>query len=76
MGVWIYTKGETEVIGYFEGRLNGNILEFDWNEPNEGGVLKGKGYIRFELDGSSFTGPWWSEDGKRTGEFKATKIKE
>ena len=76
MGVWVYDKSGSEVIGYFEGRLNGNILEFDWSEPSEGGILRGKGHIRFEPDGRRFVGPWWSEDGKRTGEFRANKLVE
>src|SRR5688572_26607968 len=32
-GVWTYDKDGTWVIGYFEGRLEGNVMAIRWHEP-------------------------------------------
>src|SRR6185503_9628210 len=32
-GVWVYDRSGEEVVGYFSGPLDGNVLQFRWVEP-------------------------------------------
>lgn len=69
-GVWVYERQGAEVVGYFTGTLNGNILEFSWNEPAPaGGQLTGAGYLVFETYGTRFSGRWWTTARDRMGEW-------
>lgn len=67
MGVWLYQRSGQDVIGYFEGTLRGNVLEFTWHEPAQPEDLLGGGYLVFEPGGGQFTGEWWTRDQTRTG---------
>jgi len=69
MGVWVYDREGQEVIGYFQGPLDGNVLEFSWQEPAEPQVLKGAGYLVFDPAGRSFAGRWWTDSRDRSGEW-------
>lgn len=74
MGVWLYDRNETEVIGYFEGKLRGNVLEFNWHEHGEDdSSLTGAGYVSFQADGKGFAGRWWSHDRRRNGLFSGER---
>jgi hypothetical protein len=66
MGVWVYQKEGKEVVGYFSGPLQGNVLNFVWHEP---GDLTGAGYLTFDVNGNSFAGRWWSEGRRRSGHW-------
>jgi len=69
-GVWVYDRGGAEVIGYFAGPLNGNVLEFTWQEPAADGTsLAGAGYLVFDPYGQKFTGKWWTNGRDRQGEW-------
>jgi len=69
-GVWIYDRNGQEVVGYFAGPLNGNVLEFTWQEPGDAGMsLDGAGYIVFDPYGQRFTGKWWTNARDRQGEW-------
>jgi hypothetical protein len=69
MGVWVYDRGGQEVIGYFAGTLNGNVLDFTWQEPADPAPLQGAGYLVFEPDGSRYSGRWWTNARDRSGEW-------
>ena len=73
MGVWLYDRSGEEVIGYFAGKLRGNVLEFDWHERGEPTPLTGAGYISFQADGKGFAGRWWSHDRRRNGLFSGER---
>jgi hypothetical protein len=68
-GVFVYQQGSQEVIGYFAGRLNGNVLEFTWQEPAQTGPLEGAGYLVFDPAGQRFAGRWWTSARDRAGEW-------
>lgn len=69
-GVWIYDRNGQEVIGYFTGPLNGNVLEFSWQEPAADGTsLTGAGYLVFDPYGQRFSGKWWTNARDRQGEW-------
>lgn len=68
-GIWVYDRSGEEVIGYFSGPLDGNVLQFRWVEPATPNDLVGDGYIVFEPDGQTFSGRWWTTDRARGGEF-------
>ncbi len=70
-GVWAYDRDGEEVLGYFFGTLDGNILRFEWEErpaPTPA-PLRGQGYIVFEASGGSFYGRWWTERRDQGGEW-------
>ena len=69
MGVWVYDRAGTEVVGFFSGPLDGNVLNFVWREPTDAEPLKGRGYLVFDPSGASFTGRWWTESQDRSGEW-------
>ena len=73
MGVWLYERGGQEVIGYFAGKLRGNVLEFNWHEYGQPSDLTGAGYISFQSDGKGFAGRWWSHDRRRNGLFSGER---
>lgn len=69
-GVWVYDRQGQEVIGYFGGRLDGNVLEFTWQEPAADGTpLSGAGYLVFDPYGARFSGRWWTTTRDRMGEW-------
>jgi hypothetical protein len=69
-GVWVYDRQGAEVIGYFGGTLNGNVLQFSWQEPGpDGAPLLGGGYLVFDPYGQRFSGRWWTQSRDRTGEW-------
>jgi hypothetical protein len=69
-GVWVYDRSGQEVVGYFAGPLNGNVLEFTWTEPAaDGTALQGAGYLVFDPYGQKFSGKWWTNARDRQGEW-------
>lgn len=69
-GVWVYDRAGQEVVGYFGGALRGNVLEFAWQEPGDGGApLAGNGYLVFDPYGQRFNGRWWTTARDRMGEW-------
>lgn len=74
MGIWLYDRTGQEVIGFFNGALRGNVLEFSWHEPAQPRDLVGAGFLVFEPDGSRFTGTWWTRDQSRTGDWNGWRI--
>jgi len=68
-GAWRYERGGQEVIGLFAGRLNGNVLQFNWQEPGQPRPLQGSGYLVFNPDGSRFDGKWWTANRDRSGDW-------
>lgn len=72
-GVWVYQRGGQEVIGYFEGALRGNVLQFTWNEPADPAPMTGAGYLVFKTDGASFSGRWWTESKDHSGDWSGTR---
>jgi len=71
-GVWMYKRGGQDVIGYFAGKLDGNVLQFTWNEPPAAGAaapLAGSGYVVFDVQGQRFRGRWWTDGKDRVGEW-------
>ena len=67
MGVWVYDRSGQEVVGYFAGILDGNVLQFTWQEPAEPAPLQGAGFLVFSPDGSRYSGRWWSDARDRNG---------
>lgn len=67
MGVWVYDRAGEEIIGFFDGTLDGNVLQFTWQEPGAPADLTGAGYLVFETDGRAFAGKWWSDARDRSG---------
>jgi hypothetical protein len=68
-GVWMYQRNGADVIGYFTGKLAGNVLQFSWSEPSTGAPLEGTGYIVFDQAGQRFAGRWWTTQKDRVGEW-------
>jgi len=68
-GVWVYDRSGHEVVGYFSGPLDGNVLQFRWTEPSKPNDLVGDGYLVFDPSGQSFSGRWWTTDRVRGGEW-------
>jgi len=66
-GVWVYDRNGEEVVGYFSGLLDGNVLSFSWQEPGDQAPLQGAGYLVFDPDGKSFAGKWWTDARDRSG---------
>ena len=67
-GVWVYQRQGQEVIGYFAGTLNGNVLQFRWQEPANP-PLTGQGYVVFDVAGRQYSGKWWSDQRDRVGDW-------
>lgn len=72
-GAWTYDKQGAQVIGYFAGTLDGNVLRLTWREPGQPmpGVapLEGEGWLVFDPNGSRFTGRWWTSTRDRQGDW-------
>ena len=68
-GAWRYMRGQQEVIGVFWGRLNGNVLNFNWQEPAQPQPLQGSGYLVFDIGGARFDGKWWTANNDRSGDW-------
>ncbi len=68
-GVWVYQRDGADVIGYFAGKLEGNVLRFTWQEPAPAAPLTGEGYLVFETSGQRFAGRWWTTNRDRMGEW-------
>jgi hypothetical protein len=73
-GVWVYDREGKEVIGYFSGQLNGNVLELEWQEPADPEPLRGQGFLVFHSDGTGFYGKWWTTDRDRSGDWTGNKF--
>ena len=67
-GVWMYQRQGQDVIGYFYGTLQGNVLQFRWQEPANP-PLTGAGYIVFDPEGRQYSGRWWSDQRDRVGDW-------
>jgi hypothetical protein len=67
-GVWMYQRQGQDVIGYFWGTLQGNVLQFQWQEPANP-PLTGQGYIVFDQEGRQYSGRWWSDRHDRVGSW-------
>jgi hypothetical protein len=72
-GVWVYDRSGQEVVGYFSGALEGNVLTFTWQEPAQPQDLAGSGYLVFEPSGTSFEGRWWTANRDRGGEWTGSR---
>jgi len=70
-GIWVYQRRGQEVIGYFNGSLRGNVLDFRWQEPGsaDSPPLVGAGYLVFEQTGRQYSGRWWSDKRDRVGDW-------
>jgi hypothetical protein len=70
-GIWVYQRRGQEVIGYFNGTLRGNVLDFRWQEPGgpDAPPLVGAGYLVFEQTGRQYSGRWWSDKRDRVGDW-------
>ncbi len=73
MGVWLYERDGQEVIGFFSGEADGNVLKFGWHE---GSTLGGAGYLVFDPAGGSFTGRWWTTNRDRGGDWNGWRARE
>jgi hypothetical protein len=73
-GVWEYSRAGQDVVGYFEGNLSGNVLQFAWQEPAQPAPLVGQGYIVFDPQGQRFNGRWWTTSRDRTGEWSGWRL--
>jgi hypothetical protein len=69
MGIWVYDRAGREVIGSFDGPLEGNVLRFRWQEPARPRPLVGEGYLVFDPSGRSFSGRWWTAMRDRGGDW-------
>lgn len=74
-GVWVYQRQGQEVVGYFAGNLNGNVLQFGWEEPSNP-PLVGQGYLVFDAQGRQYTGRWWSDRRDRVGDWNGWRAAE
>jgi len=72
-GVWVYDRSGQQVVGYFGGQLDGNVLRLTWREPAQpvaGEVqLSGEGWLVFDPAGSRFSGRWWTASRDRQGDW-------
>lgn len=72
-GVWTYDRQGTQVVGYFAGPLEGNVLRLTWREPGTpvpGAVaLEGEGWLVFDPAGQRFNGRWWTHARDRQGDW-------
>lgn len=72
-GAWTYDKQGAQVVGYFAGTLDGNVLRLTWREPGQpmagAPLLEGEGWLVFDPNGSRFTGRWWTNNRDRQGDW-------
>ncbi|HEY5939089.1 MAG TPA: hypothetical protein VIU61_30765 [Kofleriaceae bacterium] len=71
-GVWVYQRNNQEVVGYFNGNLRGNVLQFRWQEPNNP-PLTGEGYLVFDPQGRQYSGRWWTDRRDRVGDWNGRR---
>ena len=71
-GVWVYQRNNQEVVGYFNGSLRGNVLQFRWQEPNNP-PLTGEGYLVFDPQGRQYSGRWWTDRRDRVGDWNGRR---
>ncbi len=76
MGVWLYERTGQEVVGFFTGTMDGNVLEFSWHEPSQPDDLIGAGYLVFDPSGQSFGGKWWTDDQSRLGDWDGWRVQQ
>lgn len=76
-GAWVYDRNGQQVVGYFGGALDGNVLRLTWREPAQpqpGEVqLGGEGWLVFDPAGASFSGRWWTSSRDRQGDWSGTR---
>ncbi|HVK73473.1 MAG TPA: hypothetical protein VM734_09125 [Kofleriaceae bacterium] len=72
-GVWTYDRQGQQVVGYFAGALDGNVLRLTWREPAQPDAsspqLTGEGWLVFDPGGGRFTGRWWTNSHDRQGDW-------
>jgi len=72
-GAWTYDKQGAQVVGYFGGTLDGNVLRLTWREPAQpipgAPLLEGEGWLVFDPGGARFTGRWWTASRDRQGDW-------
>lgn len=68
-GVWMYQRDGADVIGYFAGHIQGNVLQFTWQDQAVGAPISGEGYLVFDPSGQRFAGKWWTSNHDRVGEW-------
>lgn len=72
-GAWIYQRDGRDVVGYFGGRLDGNVLRLTWREPAQvqpgENQLLGEGWLVFDVAGGRFSGRWWTNSRDRQGDW-------
>ena len=72
-GVWVYDRSGQEVVGYFGGALDGNVLRLTWREPAQAqpgeAQLAGEGWLVFDAGGARFSGRWWTSNRDRQGDW-------
>ncbi len=69
MGVWVYQRAGREIVGFFSGPIDGNVLSLSWEEPSDAEPLRGSGYLVFDPSGRTFSGKWWSGSRDREGDW-------
>ena len=72
-GVWMYQRDGKDVVGYFGGALDGNVLRLTWREPAQAqpgeAQLVGEGWLVFDAGGARFSGRWWTSNRDRQGDW-------
>ena len=72
-GAWMYQRDGKDVIGYFAGPLDGNVLKLTWREPAQAqpgeAQLAGEGWLVFDPNGTRFSGRWWTSNRDRQGDW-------
>lgn len=72
-GAWTYDRQGQQVVGYFAGALDGNVLRLAWREPAQPvpgqPLLEGEGWLVFDPAGARFTGRWWTNSRDRQGDW-------
>ena len=72
-GVWMYQRDGKDVLGYFGGTLDGNVLRLTWREPAQAqpgeAQLAGEGWLVFDAGGARFSGRWWTSNRDRQGDW-------
>jgi hypothetical protein len=76
-GAWVYQRDGKDVVGYFGGRLDGNVLRLTWREPAQPqpgeAQLAGEGWLVFEATADRFSGRWWTTSRDRQGDWTGTR---
>lgn len=76
-GAWVYQSGGKDVVGYFGGTLDGNVLRLTWREPAQAqpgeSQLAGEGWLVFDAAGGRFSGRWWTNSRDRQGDWSGSR---